>query len=112
MTYEQFYQGDPCLVIAYRKADEIKRQRENERLWLQGAYFYEAILDASPVFNPYAKRGTRPLPYRTEPYPLTHKEAEDRETKKEKGQFTKMLAITEKWANTVNRLKEGKAHAE
>ena len=112
MTYDQFYRDDVCLVVSYRKADEIKRRRDNERLWLQGAYIYEALLDASPIFNPYAKRGTKPLPYREEPYPLSKAEAEEREEQKAKGQFLKMFAATTKWADTVNKLKEGTHNAE
>lgn len=112
MTYDQFYRDDVALAVAYRKADEIRRRRDNERLWLQGAYIYEALLDASPIFNPYAKRGTKPLPYREEPYPLSQAEAEEREEQKAKGQYNKMFAITQKWANCVNKLKEGTNNAE
>lgn len=31
-------------------------------------YFYEALCDASPIFNPFAKKGTKPIPYRSLPY--------------------------------------------
>ena len=68
MTYEQFWEQDCELVIYYRKAAEIKQSLQNQQAWLQGAYFYEAILDASPILHDYVKKGTKPIPYRNEPY--------------------------------------------
>ena len=43
MTPEQYWDGDPTLTKYYRKADEIKKERLNEELWLQGMYIYEAL---------------------------------------------------------------------
>ena len=42
-------------------------------MWLLGAYFYEALLDASPVFNPLSSK-KQPFPYRDNPIPLTEAE--------------------------------------
>ena len=85
MTYEQFWEGDPTLVIYYRKADEIRNEKRNQELWLQGLYIYEAICDVSPILHAFAKKGAKPHPYTTTPYPLTTKErtriAEEKERK-------------------------------
>ena len=85
MTYEQFWKGDPTLVIYYRKADEIRNEKRNQELWLQGLYIYEAICDVSPILHAFAKKGAKPHPYTNTPYPLTTKErtriAEDKERK-------------------------------
>ena len=59
MTPDQYWDGDPALVKYYRKADELKWERKNQELWLQGMYFYEAICDASPVLHAFAKKGTK-----------------------------------------------------
>ena len=59
MTYEQFWEMDCELVKYYRKAAKIK---------LQGAYFYEALADVSPILHAFAKKGTKPIPYRDSPY--------------------------------------------
>ena len=64
----------------YRKADKLKQERKNQELWLQGMYIYEALCDASPLFQSFAKRGTKAHPYRDMPYPLT---AEDKEHNEE-----------------------------
>lgn len=78
MTPEQFWEGDPDLARYYRKAEEIRNEKRNQELWLQGMYIYEALCDASPIFNAFAKKGTKPRPYAEHPYSLT-----DRERKKE-----------------------------
>ena len=74
MSPEQYWDGDSTLVRYYRKADEIKRTRRNQELWLQGMYIYEALCDVSPVLNAFAKKGTKPNPYTDHPYPISTKD--------------------------------------
>lgn len=74
MTYEQFWDGDPQLAKYYRQADEIRNERKNQELWLQGLYFYEALCDASPLFHAMAKKGTKAQPYSERPYPITSRQ--------------------------------------
>ena len=71
MTYDQYWNDDPTLAKYYRKADEIRKERTNERLWLQGMYIYEALCDVSPILHAYAKKGTKPQPYSEKPYAIT-----------------------------------------
>ena len=90
MTYEQYWEGDCTLTKYYRKADEIRKERLNEELWLQGMYIYEALCDVSPVLHAFAKKGTKPQPYSAKPYAITetqHKRAEEEKARKisEKG---------------------------
>lgn len=77
MTPEQYWDGDPLLAKYYRQADELKRNRRNQELWLQGMYIYEALCDVAPIFNAFAKRGTKPAPYSDHPYAITNKDRED-----------------------------------
>ena len=70
MNYEQFWEQDCTLVKYYRKAALIKQELKNQDAWLQGAYIYEALIDASPVLRSFAKKGTKPIPYRDSPYEL------------------------------------------
>ena len=74
MTPEQYWDGDPMLAKYYRKADELRRQRKNQELWLQGMYIYEALCDVSPIFHAFAKKGTKPRPYADHPYSITESE--------------------------------------
>jgi hypothetical protein len=76
MTPEQYWDGDATLARYYRKAEELRRKRKNEELWLQGMYIYEALCDVSPVLNAFAKKGTKPNPYSDHPYSITNKERE------------------------------------
>ena len=43
MTYEQFWYGDPWMVVSFRKAHEMRKDMLNQQLWLQGLYIYNAI---------------------------------------------------------------------
>lgn len=79
MTYKQYWQQDGSLVIAYRKADEIRKKRINQEAWLQGAYFYSALCSVSPILHAFAPNGTEPMPYMDAPIPMTSHDAEVRE---------------------------------
>lgn len=70
MSYEQFWEQDVWLVKAYREAFRLKQELREQDLWVQGAYIYEAILDVSPVLHDFAKKGTKPIPYRDHPMGL------------------------------------------
>lgn len=61
MTEEQYWDKDSRLVVSYRKADELRMTRKNQELWLQGAYFYEALCRVSPLLHAFAKREREPI---------------------------------------------------
>ena len=85
MSYHDYWDGDNCMTKYYREADELRKERRNSEMWLQAAYIYEALLDASPVFNPLSKKN-KPFPYRSEPIPITaagSKQSEERKKKKQ-----------------------------
>ena len=80
MSYDEFWFQDVSRVVAYRKAAEMRYNRRNRELWLQGMYIYEALCDASPLFRFSMKKGTvKPEPYAKEPYPITESEIRARE---------------------------------
>ncbi len=83
MTADEYWNKSPYLAVCYRKADRLKIRRKNQELWLQGAYIYEVLCDVSPIFNPYAPKGTKAHPYRSMPYPLTKEEKEQMQAKEE-----------------------------
>lgn len=85
MSYSDYWDGDNCMTKYYRQMDEMRKETRNTELWLQAAYIYEALLCASPVFNPLSKKG-KPLPFRSEPIPITSagsRESEERRKKKQ-----------------------------
>lgn len=83
MSYHDYWDGDNCMTKYYREAEEIKKERRNSELWLQAAYIYEALLDASPVFNPLSKKN-KPFPFRSEPIPITASGSKKSEERKKK----------------------------
>lgn len=102
MTYEQYWDGDCLLTRYYRKAHQMKQKRRNQELWVQGAYIYEAIIDIAPVLHAFAKKGAKPLPYVSEPFPLTQKEVIERRKQEEKIKYNKQKAKIAAWAAKTN----------
>lgn len=77
MTYDAFWHGDVDMARAYRKADEMKRRRENEALWVQGLYIRDALL--CTVGNMFSGKGSKKHEYPKEPYAITESEIRERE---------------------------------
>lgn len=108
MTEEQYWDRDSTLVVAYRKAEELKTNRKNQEMWLQGAYIYEALCRVSPILHAFAKKGTKPSPYVAEPYTITEKQAEIKREEKAKKTFDKGKAMIEGFLIRHNKKFEGK----
>lgn len=95
MTYNQFWNDDPIMVTAFRKAEEIKTIKANQMAWLQGRYIYDAILRITPVFG-----GHEPVEYLTEAYPIGQTAVADAKEKQEESnrakakQFMEMFAVS------------------
>ena len=106
MPMGEYWNGDSTLTRVYLKAYEIKKESDNQKMWLQGLYIYEALLCASPVFHDFVKK-PKPLPYPEAPYPLSQKAKEEQEKSKEELKMETMLAKTKAWANRVNKKKLG-----
>lgn len=94
MTYDQFWNDDPTLVKAFRKAEEIKTTKANQMAWLQGRYIYDAILRVTPVIG-----GHEPIEYLSEAYPIGDTAIEKAQEKQEETnrakakQFMEMFAV-------------------
>ena len=88
MTWSQFWLDEPELVIAYRKAELIRKRRKNEELWLEGIYMTEAL--SATVGNMFSKGQKHPYP--AEPFPLTAEEQHERREREEKARMERMKA--------------------
>lgn len=91
MTAEQYWDEDCLSVKYYREAEEIRKERMNQELWLQGRYVYDAISCLSPVLHAFAKKGTKAKSYLDEPYPITKQTQKEEVAKKEKANSQKGL---------------------
>lgn len=102
MSAEQFWEGECFLVKAYREAERLRTDRKNQELWLQGLYIYEALCNVSPVLHAFAKQGTKPLPYPSEPYPITEQQLKRSQEEKEKQEWEKQKRSLEVMATIIN----------
>jgi hypothetical protein len=109
MTYDEFWNQDVTMARAFRKADELKRRRQNEVLWMQGLYVREALL--STVGNMFSGKGSTPIEYPKEPYPITEDQIEEKKERERKSMEERMkadlLAIA---ARMVNKQMPKEAH--
>lgn len=101
MTVHEYWEEDGDLAIYYRKAEEIREEKLNWQLHLQGMYVYEAICDASPILRAFAKRGTKPIPYPSVPYGVEVSDKEDRDA-----QTRKAMEVFSSWAIRYNQRRE------
>ena len=112
MTYEQFWNGDPELARYYREAEELRNERRNQELWLQGLYVYEAICDVAPVLRAFAQKGTKPTPYSSQPYALTEKQRRREIEEKERQNALKAKRVMEAFMQVNNARFKGKPNSE
>lgn len=75
MSYEQYWEQEPYLAVAYREAYRLKRKYDNELAWVQGIYAYDAF--GVVLANAFKKRGGKAYNYLEKPmdiFPLTEAE--------------------------------------
>lgn len=111
MSREEFWEQDVELAKFYREADRLRQQRQNQAAWLQGLYVYEAICDAAPILHAFAKKGTKPVPYREAPYELFAEKKQKTMTKEERSD-AKAKAMMEMMMVNINRKFERKGGEE
>lgn len=92
MTYDEFWYRDVALTRYYRKAEELRYRQKNQEMWVQGAYFYDVLCRVSPLFRFTTKKGVRPEPYISEPYPVDEAESTLRKEKIAQTREDKMKA--------------------
>lgn len=105
MSYEQYWEQSPYLVVAYRKAYRLRRETENEQAWLQGLYVFDAF--AVVMANVFDKRGSKRQEYLERPidiYPLTEREKKRRQAEEN----AKMQAAMEAMARKQRQQKKSK----
>ena len=112
MTPEQYWDGDCMLPKYYRQAEELRNEKRNQELWLQGMYIYEALCDVAPVLRAFAKTGTKPAPYSSKPYPLTEKQTRKNEEEKQRKLTEKGKRFMEAMAASINKKFKGTTQSE
>jgi hypothetical protein len=109
MTYDEFWNQDVAMVGAFRKADELKRRRQNEALWMQGWYIRDALL--STVGNMFAGKSSAPIEYPAEPYPVTTDQVAEKKALEHKQMEDRMKAdLMAMSARMIKQQMPGEAH--
>ena len=103
MSAEQYWDSDCTLVKYYRQVEELRNEKRNQELWLQGMYVYEAICDVAPILHAFAKKGTKPTPYSAKPYALTPKQIKRDEEEKQRKLAEKGKRFMEAMAASINK---------
>ena len=103
MSPEQYWDGDCTLVKYYRKAEELRNDKRNQELWLQGMYIYEAICDVSPILHAFAKKGAKPHPYPSKPYAISEKQVRQEQKEKERKRIEKGKRFMEALMHSTNK---------
>ena len=70
MTTKEYWEEDSELVVAYREAERLRKERANSEAHLQAFYIYEVIADFVPVLVSFPKKGAKPTAFRSEPIDL------------------------------------------
>ena len=89
MSYDEFWNGPMWLAKSYREAYEMRMKNEEWARHRQGAYFLQALCVALQGFS---KDKTHKEKYPDEPWPLTKREAEERQAVKDRAGYEKALA--------------------
>ena len=103
MTPEQFWHQDSTLVIAYRKAEELRQRKQDCDAWLQGLYVYHAIGALVPVLRAFGSG-------KAEPYleaPLLEPK-EHAQRRKVLAQRDKMIEWAKNWNADFNEREQDK----
>lgn len=75
MSLQEYWEGDIYLTRLYQKLEEIKLEKDNRRLWLQGLYTHIAVASAVGKAM-WDGKGQKPKDYLEEPIPITEREKE------------------------------------
>lgn len=68
MSYDEFWYKSPYRTKYYLDSYKRKIKQQDEYMWMQGMYIYEALCKVSPILHAFSKKGTKPLPYSEKPY--------------------------------------------
>lgn len=94
MTYDQFWHGDPMLTKYYRKADDMRQDRLNQELWLNGLYIYNAVGALAPILNAFSKQ-THANSYLEQPLPRTQAEIDERNRKEQEAKMQNFFRMAQ-----------------
>ncbi len=99
MTWEQYWNGDPWMVVYYSQAHDLAIRQRNEELWLQGLYNHDAF--AVVLSNAFAAKGSVPKKYLEKPLDIFPKTEEEKQAEEER-ELRKMVRQLNLWEKQFN----------
>ena len=81
LSYNEFWHGDHDQLQYWRMAKEAKLAEDNQKAWLQGVYYYNALTCA--LAGAFAGKGKKPPTYLNAPLPITELERKQEQQRKE-----------------------------
>ena len=103
MSLSEFWDGDPMLVVYYRKAHQIRQDMINAWEWRMGVYNLSAF--GTVVGSMFAKNKNDMPEYIKEPLPLREKTEEEKQAEI-KAQNDRFAALLERNMARFNATKE------
>ncbi|MGN1345571.1 MAG: hypothetical protein ACI4V1_02200 [Eubacteriales bacterium] len=103
----EFWYGDPATFRYYEEVHRQEQKHENFLLWLQGRYVYEAIGALIPALHPFSK-DPKPLPYVSEPFPLTEEDQAAKEERERIEKYNRLKSRVNQWVYEQNKKFTGK----
>ena len=103
VPYDTFWNGDFCSFKYYAEAYKLNTERQNQVLWMQGMYNYEAF--ATVVSRSMDKRSTAKYP--DKPYRITEMTEDEKEAESKR-----MVADFRSKLNAINNRLEAKHRGE
>lgn len=109
LTYEDFWFGDPFKAKYQKEAYSLQLRKQDEYMWEQGMYIYEAILEAAPILHPFSK-AQKPLPYTEQPHliKIEKQEQEQRDEQIKENERLKAQIWLRNWARGMKKQMENK----
>lgn len=104
MSYGEYWDGEPQLAVAYRKAHRLRREMDNEQAWLQGFYMFYGF--SATLANAFSKRGAKKQNYIEKPidiFPLTEEEKKHREAEETRKMQEAMRQMIRKQRRDKNK---------
>lgn len=82
MSYQQYWYEDTSLIEVYLEAEQYRLQHQEYVLWLQGAYFRDALQSALSVSDFFRPKGQKPYAYPKSPYGVWEKRDPQKEAER------------------------------
>lgn len=95
MTWEQYWNGDPWMVVYYSQAHDLAIRQRNQELWMQGLYNHDAF--AVVLANAFAQKGTTPKKYLEKPLDILLPKSEEEIEAEEERELRKMVKQLNSW---------------